>query len=35
MPDGLTNYQVKQWTENFNELKDKMLNFGFKDEVIL
>ncbi|CAF0706559.1 unnamed protein product [Brachionus calyciflorus] len=32
LPDGLTNYQIKQWTENFNNLKEKMLNFGFKDE---
>jgi len=33
LPDGLTNYQLKQWQENFNELKEKMLIFGFKDEV--
>ena len=33
LPDGLTNYQLKQWQENFNDLKEKMIIFGFKDEV--
>ena len=34
LPDGLTNYQLKQWQENFNDLKEKMLAFGFKDEEL-
>jgi chitin synthase len=34
LPDGLTNYQLKQWQENFNDLKEKMLIFGFKDEEL-
>lgn len=33
LPDGLTNYQLKQWSENFEELQEKMLQFGFKDDV--
>ena len=33
MPEGLTNYQLNQWRHNFSELKEKMLEFGFQDEV--
>lgn len=33
LPDGLNNYQLRQWSESFNDLKDKMISFGFKDEV--
>ena len=33
LPEGLTNYQLKQWSENFSELRERMLTFGFKDEV--
>ena len=35
LPEGLTNYQYRQWNENFHELSRKMLNFGFTDDVIL
>jgi hypothetical protein len=34
LPEGLTNYQLKQWSESFNELKERMINFGFKDDVL-
>jgi len=33
LPDGLTNYQLKQWSEKFYELKEKMLTFGFMEDV--
>ena len=33
LPDGLTQYQHKQWNENFLNLRLKMLNFGFTDDV--
>jgi hypothetical protein len=33
LPEGLTNYQLKQWHANFNELCQRMLLFGFTDEV--
>ncbi len=34
LPEGLTNYQHRQWNENFHELSRKMLHFGFTDDVI-
>ena len=33
LPEGLTNYQCRQWNDNFHELSRKMLSFGFTDEV--
>ena len=33
LPDGLSNYQAKQWAERFQDLKKAMLLFGFSDEV--
>ncbi len=33
LPEGLNNYQVKQWAESFKDLKTRMLSYGFKEEV--
>ncbi len=33
LPEGLSNYQSKQWNETFQELKRTMLMFGFNEEV--
>ena len=33
LPDGLTQFQHRQWNEKFQALRQKILSFEFTEEV--